>query len=68
MPFYNQSLEVSGLIEHVITMTAYTLTSEQGREAQTLRDLIFRDELICALGLSDHEFANLDSVSGLTHQ
>ena len=53
------SSKIPRLIEDVIPMAANTLALENGREAQVFRNLILRDDVVCAFGLTDDEFADL---------
>lgn len=43
----------------MIPVTPNTLALEEGREAQILRHLVFRDDIVGAFGLADDEFADL---------
>lgn len=53
------SYEISRFVEYVVSMISSALAPEHGREAQTLRHLIFIELLIRTLGLADYELAHL---------
>lgn len=50
---------VSRLVKDVVCMTSNTLASEHGREAQTLRNLVLRNQIVSALRLANDELADL---------
>jgi hypothetical protein len=53
------SSEVSGLVEHMVSMPSHTLSPEQLWEALAFRNARFRDHLVAILWLADDKLANL---------
>jgi hypothetical protein len=47
------------LVEDMVSMSANTLALEDSREAQVLRNLVFRNDVVCAFGLANDEFTDL---------
>lgn len=43
----------------MVSVAANTLALEYSREAQVLRNLVLRDDIVCAFGLTNNEFADL---------
>ena len=43
----------------MVSVAANALALEDSREAQVLRNLILRNDVVCALGLTNDEFTDL---------
>src|ERR1700753_1214812 len=44
----------------MILMSPHTLTPEQSRETQSIRNLVLRNHIVASFGLSNDKLANLD--------
>ena len=44
----------------MVSVATNALALEDSREAQVLRDLVLRDDVVCAFGLTNDEFTDLD--------
>lgn len=53
------SSEISRLVKHMVSVPSNTLSIEDSREAQVFGDLVLRDDVVCAFGLTDDEFTDL---------
>ena len=53
------SCKIPRLVKHVVSVAANTLALENSREAQVLSDLVLRDDIVRAFGLTNDEFADL---------
>lgn len=60
---------VPRLVEDVVAMATHTFASEECREAQVLRYLVFRNDVVGTLWFAHNELADLYcmSVNAITH-
>lgn len=54
------SCKIPRLVKHVVSVSANALALEDSREAQVLRYLILRDDIVRAFGLTNDEFTDLN--------
>ena len=68
----SSSSVIPRLVKHVVSMSANTLSLEDSREAQVLRHLVLRDDIVRAFRLTNDEFTDLgvyvSNASGASQQ
>jgi hypothetical protein len=57
----SSSSKIPRLVKHMVSVAANTLSLEYGREAQVLRNLIFRNDIVRTFGLTDNKFTDLQT-------